>query len=95
MLPAPEAALPGPSVLTRAGARGRGTRRGPDGFDSPRVEVGRLQVVVNRFRVYPERATDAHRGQFTRVDEPIHRHLGYPHQIRDLGYRQELRTAAE
>src|SRR4051812_33151957 len=41
----------------------------------------------------PEAATEPHGLELARVDEPVHRHLGDPHQGRDLGDGEEADAA--
>lgn len=55
-----------------------------------RVEVRRFQHVVNGFGMHPEGTPHPNGWQLTVMHQPIHRHLGDPHEHRDFGHGEKL-----
>src|SRR5699024_3292731 len=63
-------------------------RRSPRAWLTSLVERG-IQVIVDRLLVDTERPPHADRREFTGVNEAVDSHLGYAHDLRDLGNRQK------
>ena len=81
--------LPGPTTETENASLGRRSSPGA-AVRSARVEVRRLQQIVDSLGVDPERSTHSNRRQLAVVHQPVHRHLRDPHQARHLGDRLAL-----
>ena len=59
-------------------------------FGSARVEVRSLQHFVHGLGMHPERPPNSNSWQLAVVDQPVHRHLGDPHQGRHLRDGEKL-----
>src|SRR5690606_20465773 len=88
-----ETAPPGARRARRAGHRRGG--RGPPATagTSSGLDERVPQVVVDRLLGNPEGPADPDGRQLTGGHQPVHRHLGHPHDGGDLRHRQELHLA--